>query len=71
MPVKVPDNYEGSSIGAAILALKAIGEIMNYEEVTQKVSIKRAVLPTSAGAAAYIGLSEHFHNVYEQMKPLM
>lgn len=70
-PVKVPDNYEGSSIGAAILALKAMGEITDYEDVTGNIKIQSVIQPTTEGLDAYRGLSEHFRRVYEQIKTLM
>ncbi len=70
-PVHVPNNLEGSSIGAAALAFKAVGVIKKLTDVTDRIGVKKAFYPDGENHRIYIDLFARFTRLYEILKPLM
>jgi len=69
-PIKVPDSHEGSLIGAALLAQKALGKIDSYDQRTKDIKISRQVDPNLSNAKKYEGVYPHFVALYSHLKPL-
>ncbi|ALC88797.1 gluconokinase [Bacillus sp. FJAT-18017] len=59
-PVFVPESHEGSGLGAAALALFALGEISSLEDVKKLVSVKTVQYPIEENKQVY----EHLHPIY-------
>ena len=70
MPIGVQKNYEGSSIGAAILGLKACGIINNYDEVSTLIDIDKVFAPDNERSSIYNELFSKFKDIYQQLLPL-
>ena len=70
IPVGVPSNYEGSSIGAAILALKALRLINSYDEISEFIKVKKVYKPNEKRAQIYKEQFRKFKEIYRQLKPL-
>ena len=69
--VKIPANPEGSSIGAAILAMKSIGAINSYTDIEEYLPIVREFTPKEDRYVIYQEKFAQFKKLYSQLKPLM
>lgn len=67
--VVYPDGVEGSSLGAAMLGMKAIGEIPNLEAAKEMVEISHHHRPDEVDSRAYAQLMEIFTRLYERLEP--
>jgi gluconokinase len=70
-PVRVPENLEGSSIGAAMLAYKALGDVHSYGEFDEHLSIKEYYSPDSENHRSYQKIQKQFDDLYKNLAPLM
>ncbi len=70
IPVGVPSNFEGSSIGAAILALKALGFIDSYDEISENTKIEKIYKPGEKKTMLYRQQFGKFKKIYQQVKGL-
>ena len=70
MPVGVQKNYEGSSIGAAILGLKACGIINSYDEISTLINIDKVFTPDQERSSIYNELFAKFKEIYQYLSPL-
>lgn len=69
--VDVPENEEGPSMGAAMLAAVACGEYKSVEEASQAiVKIKEVIAPEAELAARYEERYQQFSEIYPVCKPL-
>jgi len=64
-----PEGVEGSSLGAAILGMKAIGEIESLEAAGGLVGISHRHQPDTANSKVYARLMEIFVRLYERLEP--
>jgi gluconokinase len=63
--VLVPEVYEGSSFGAAVLAMHAVGAMANLEEVQQLIHITYCHQPNPQHASIYRELFEIYESLYQ------
>jgi sugar (pentulose or hexulose) kinase len=70
LPVRVPSTSEGSSIGAALLAYKALGMFDSFDDATDLVSIIKTVDPQSENTLRYQACYDQFQALYRHLKPL-
>ncbi|MEK6256068.1 MAG: gluconokinase [Chloroflexota bacterium] len=70
-PVGIPKNLEGSSIGAAMLAAKAIGGIQSYADFDEHLSVVDSVAPDVERHNFYNENQKRFENLYKHLAPLM
>ncbi len=69
-PVYIPAHLEGSTLGAAALALKALGIIADYESLTAVLDVKQHVLPDLTVTPAYRAAFACFQQLYQQIQPV-
>ena len=69
MEIQFPAGHEGSSFGAALLGMQAIGLIESIELAADLVKIEDIVRPDPASAAIYASLSSVFAELYEALVP--
>lgn len=76
-PVSVPDIYESSSFGAAILGLYAIKKITNLEQLSQEISLTYHHQPIAKNVTVYqkiipvySRILDNFQDVYSQIAEL-
>ena len=69
-PIKVPASHEGSLVGAALLAQKALGVIDFYDQRTKYIKISRQVEPNLSNTKEYEGIYPRFKALYSHLKPL-
>ncbi|MFU8870433.1 gluconokinase [Micromonospora sp. SL4-19] len=69
MPVRFPVQREGSSFGAALLGMQALGLIESIELAADLVKIDETVRPDPAAAATYAALLPLFSELYEALVP--
>jgi gluconokinase len=69
MEIKFPEGHEGSSFGAALLGMEALGLISSLDVADDLVQIKETVRPDSAAAATYASLMPVFSGLYEALVP--
>ncbi len=70
VPIRIPENFEGSSIGAAALGLKALGLIKSYDEITSLIPISKTYLPDPENHRIYQEIFIHFRELYTHLKPM-
>ncbi len=70
-PVGVTADLEGSSIGAAALAYKAIGKYISYSVVGNCIPIVKTYQPNVGNYSIYQEQIKRFKSIYTQLKPLM
>lgn len=69
IPVRIPDNEQGPSFGAAILAMVGCGEYSSVEEATRKlVKFNKSILPDPVAAARYRQKYGIFTKLYPALK---
>ena len=69
-PVSVPENYEGSSIGAAALALLALGKFKDLSPVRDAIKIDRVIEPNQSNHRIYADQLLRFKEIYTRVAPL-
>jgi gluconokinase len=69
MEIQFPAGHEGSSFGAALLGMQALGLIESVEVAADLVKIKDVVRPDPAAAAVYASLLPVFSELYEALVP--
>lgn len=71
MPVHFPAGHEGSSFGAALLGMQALGLIDSIDIAADLVHIVETVRPDAAAAATYASLLPVFAELYEALVPTL
>jgi gluconokinase len=69
MEIQFPAGHEGSSFGAALLGLQALGLIESVEVAADLVTIEDVVHPDPAAAARYAQLRPVFAGLYDALLP--
>jgi gluconokinase len=69
MPVRFPAGHEGSSFGAALLGMQALGLIESIDVAADLVKIDETVRPDPAAAATYAALLPLFSELYDALVP--
>ncbi|MFF5069935.1 gluconokinase [Micromonospora olivasterospora] len=69
MPVRFPVGHEGSSFGAALLGMQALGLIPSVDVAADLVRIDETVRPDPAAAATYAALLPLFSELYDALVP--
>ncbi|MFF4876369.1 gluconokinase [Micromonospora sp. NPDC000668] len=69
LPVSFPTGPEGSSFGAAMLGMQALGLIPSIDVACDLVRIEETVRPDPAAAATYAALLPLFAELYEALVP--
>ncbi|MCW3839188.1 gluconokinase [Micromonospora yasonensis] len=69
MPVRFPAGHEGSSFGAALLGMQALGMISSIDVAADLVRIQETVRPDPAAAATYAALLPLFSELYDALVP--
>ena len=69
MPVGFPAGHEGSSFGAALLGMQALGIVESIDAAADLVQIKDVVRPDPAAAAVYASLQPVFAELYPALVP--
>lgn len=67
-PVLVPSSHQSSALGAAGVAMKAIGEIRNVDEVSKNVPIVREHEPNPNNTQIYREGFEKYLRLYERLR---
>jgi gluconokinase len=67
--IHFPAGHEGSSFGAALLGMQAIGLIDSVEVAADLVKIEDVVRPDASSAARYADLLPVFSALYEALEP--
>ncbi|SCF44310.1 gluconate kinase, FGGY family [Micromonospora matsumotoense] len=69
MPVRFPAGHEGSSFGAALLGMQALGLIDSIDVAADLVRIDETVRPEPAAAATYAALLPLHSELYDALLP--
>ncbi|MFG3703953.1 gluconokinase [Micromonospora sp. NPDC047670] len=69
MPVGFPAGREGSSFGAALLGMEALGLVASIDVAADLVHIEQTARPAPAAAATYAGLLPLFSELYAALVP--
>lgn len=69
LPVRFPAGHEGSSFGAALLGMQALGLIESIDVAADLVKIEETVRPDPAAAATYAALLPLFSELYDALVP--
>ncbi|MET8277268.1 gluconokinase [Micromonospora sp. NPDC005174] len=69
MPVSFPAGREGSSFGAALLGMQALGLIPSIDVAADLVRIDEVIRPDPAAAATYAALLPLFAELYDALVP--
>ncbi|MEV4497568.1 gluconokinase [Micromonospora arborensis] len=69
LPVSFPAGHEGSSFGAALLGMQALGLIPSIDVAADLVRIEETVRPDPAAAATYAALLPLFAELYDALVP--
>jgi len=69
MEIQFPAGHEGSSFGAALLGMQALGLIESVEVAADLVTIEDVVRPDPAAAALYASLLPVFSGLYDALLP--
>jgi gluconokinase len=69
MEIQFPAGHEGSSFGAALLGMQALGLIESVELAADLVKIQDVVRPDPSSAAVYASLLPVFSELYEALVP--
>lgn len=70
MPVHVPDIYESSLIGTAILAYKALSQIKTYQELSDTIRISTVYYPDMKKYLIYQEGYQRFLDLCQHLQPL-
>jgi gluconokinase len=69
MPVGFPTGREGSSFGAALLGMQALGLVASIDVAADLVRIEQTARPAPAAAATYAALLPLFSELYAALVP--
>jgi gluconokinase len=69
MPIGLPAGHEGSSFGAALLGMDALGLVPSVDVAADLVQITDTVIPDPASAAIYAELRPLFAQLYDALTP--
>jgi gluconokinase len=69
MEVQFPAGHEGSSFGAALLGMQALGLVESIDVAADLVHIQETVHPEPAAAATYAALLPLFAELYGALVP--
>jgi gluconokinase len=69
MPVGFPAGREGSSFGAALLGMEALGLVASIDVAADLVHIEQTARPAPAAAATYAALLPLFSELYAALVP--
>ena len=69
-PIHVRHTSEGSTIGAAMLALKALEQIESYEDIIDQIQNKRTINPNHTAHHTYQKIFPLFLDLYKRLEPL-
>ena len=69
MDVSFPAGHEGSSFGAALLGMQALGLVPSIDVAADLVQIEDVVHPDAAAAGVYAGLKPVFSELYDALVP--
>ncbi|MFI6262124.1 gluconokinase [Micromonospora sp. NPDC051006] len=69
VPVSFPGGHEGSSFGAAVLGMQALGLITSIDVAYDLVHIEETIRPDPAAAATYATLLPLFAELYDALVP--
>lgn len=69
MPVQFPAGHEGSSFGAALLGMQAVGLVESVDVAADLVKITDTVRPDQAAAATYAALCPVFSELFDALTP--
>jgi len=69
-PIKIPACHEGSLVGAALLAQKALGKIDSYYQMMPTIEISRQIKPELSNTKKYQDIYPRFKALYSHLKPL-
>jgi gluconokinase len=69
MPVQFASGHEGSSFGAALLGMQALGTVPSIDVAADMVDITETVQPDAASAATYATLLPVFAELYDALVP--
>lgn len=69
MEIQFPAGHEGSSFGAALLGMQALGLIESVDVAADLVTIDAVVRPDPAAAARYASLRPIFAELYDALLP--
>ncbi len=70
VPIKTPSSFEGSSIGAAALGLKALGIIDSFDEIESDLLLEKTYLPDLVNHRHYQQEFIQFKQLYASLKPM-
>ena len=68
--ISVPENFEGSAIGAAGLAFLALGVFSDFSPVRASVRIQQVINPNPEAVRIYSPAFSRFKQLYSQLAPL-
>ena len=69
LPVCFPAGHEGSSLGAALLGMQALGLVESIEVAADLVVIDEVVAPDAATAERYASMLPVFADLYDALAP--
>ena len=69
MPVHFPASPEGSSFGAALLGMQALGLVATIEDAAELVSISSVAVPDPRTTATYASLLPVFADLHDALGP--
>jgi gluconokinase len=69
MPIRFPAGHEGSSFGAALLGMQALGLVDSIDIAAELVEITETVRPRPDVAATYRSLQPVFTELYNALVP--
>jgi gluconokinase len=69
MPISFPEGHEGSSFGAAMLGMQALGLVPSIDVAADLVQVESTVRPDASAAATYAALQPVFAELYHALVP--
>jgi gluconokinase len=69
MPIGFPEGHEGSSFGAALLGMQALGLVPSIDVAADLVQVRSTVTPVAGPAATYAALQPVFADLYHALVP--
>jgi len=67
--IHVPEDHEGSSMGAAVLAFFSLGIFKNLRAASDLIGIKKVIKPKENNCIPYQEAYRKFKNLYSVLKP--
>jgi gluconokinase len=69
MPISFPEGHEGSSFGAAMLGMQALGLVPSIDVAADLVQVQSTVRPDAAASSTYAALQPVFAELYHALVP--